>query len=86
MNIDNVKLLEEDATKLRELNNHRIGMQGFIQSMIAAGEQRTATLVAEGQKVWQDLAAKYNLDVDHLSYELDQSGKNELKITGARFE
>lgn len=83
---ENVVLEPADAERLRKLNLARTAVASFIQNVVQAGEARSAALIEQGQVLWTELATKYKLDLDTLHYELDPTGKPELKIVGARFQ
>jgi hypothetical protein len=73
------------ADGLRKLNAMRIGNAGFVEQMRVAGERRNAELVQEGAKLWSELATTYNLDVEHVAYDLASDGSNKLVILQAQF-
>lgn len=77
MNIEQkIKITDDEARALANLLHKRQAIEQWVQLVSKQGEARMQDLVAEGQKVWQDVARKYNLDLEKVGYELSTDGQH----------
>lgn len=81
----NVALDPEDQRKLKKMNDDMIGVQQFVSTVQQQGEQRLAQLQQQMRETWQGIAAKYGIDLKHVSYELSDDG-TELVAKTVRFD
>lgn len=72
--LGNQELTAEEASQFVKLNAAREGVAGFVQQVVTAGERRNAELVEQGRALWEAVAKKYDLDLQHVAYEY-QDGK-----------
>lgn len=64
------KLDPADAAALHNFNAKRQGLAAFIEQVTTAGEKRNAALIEEGRSLWSEIGKKYNLDLEHVSYDV----------------
>lgn len=69
-----VKLTEDEAKRMRDLNDRTISVQRAVQMFQETSERRLLTLQQEGQQFWTELASKYNLDLKHVEYRPSDDG------------
>lgn len=67
-NLKPVLLDAADQARMRELNDHTAGVQRMVQMFIESGERRMSELQAEGRTLFESLAKKHNLDLQHVVY------------------
>lgn len=82
---DPIAITPEDAARLRKLDEGRAANMAFVEQVRVAGERRNAALIEEGRQVWTEIAKKYELDLNHISYNLNEQG-DQLIAKAAQFE
>lgn len=76
-----VDISENDAAKLRALNDKLGAIQSWVGVVQAQAERRMAELQAEARDVWADIAIKHKLDLERVKYDLDKDGKAIIPIS-----
>jgi hypothetical protein len=79
-----VDLDAEDQAALRKLNDAQQGMQNFMQSMLTAGETRSAALQQQGREMFEKIALKHGLDLTTCQY-VPNAENTALVLTAQRF-
>ena len=77
---DKVKLDAADAKTMRDLSDKQFAVQQFVQTVQQQGEQRMAELKANSRETWAVLKDKYSLDLQHVTYNLDDDGTHLVPI------
>jgi uncharacterized protein HemX len=74
---------ENITRRQSELAARQASVQQFLKTVVAQGEQRLTELQQDAQKLhtdtqklWLLLKAKYQLDLDHINYDLSEDGKS----------
>jgi hypothetical protein len=75
-----IKLDGDLAKRLKKLNDKQVAVQSFVQMIARQGEERIAELTAEGRQVWQDVAARYKIDLDRVQWNLDNDGETIVPV------
>jgi uncharacterized membrane protein YcaP (DUF421 family) len=68
MNYEKVVLEPQDAAKVRDLNSRTAAVQQAVQTFGATMERRLAELHEQGRTLFEELAQKHNLDLQHVQY------------------
>jgi hypothetical protein len=83
--MQNVTLSENDAKRLRDLNDKQTGLQIAINGFVENGQRRAAELQLQGRELFTEFAKTYNLDLAHVEYVPSQDG-TELVVTTVRYD
>ena len=70
-----IKLKPEQAKALGEIRDRQLAIQQFVQMISQQGESRLKEIAADARSVWTQLAAEHGLDLQHVNYELDETGE-----------
>lgn len=69
-----VKITPEQAKRFASLNDKQTAVQAWVKAVTEQGERRLEELAGEGRKLWQEVAADYKLDLEHVAYTIDETG------------
>jgi hypothetical protein len=75
-----IKLDGDLSKRLKKLNDKQLAIQQFVGLVTRQGEERIAELTAEGRQVWQDVAARYKIDLDRVQWNLDSDGETIVPV------
>ena len=65
---ETVIITPEELASLTKLDTQRESVAAFVQQVVTAGERRNTELLEQGKAVWEGLAVKYKLDLQHVAY------------------
>lgn len=76
-----IKLEPSEAKALQNLSVKQQAISEFVQLVTSQGEQRLSSLRNETADVWDKLRKKYDLDLEHVNYTLDNDGEHIIPIS-----
>jgi hypothetical protein len=79
-----IKLTAEQQSMLLKQKNGQMEVQQFVQTVMQAGQQKIAELVALGSVAWEKIAADHGLDLKNQNWELNQKG-DEIVLVAERY-
>lgn len=74
IDVSRIPLEDEDQRLLKKMNDDIIGVQQFVQTVQQQGEARLSQLQSTMRQTWAAIGAKYNLDLENVSYDLSKDG------------
>jgi hypothetical protein len=74
------KVDKDLAARLRKLHDKQQGVQQFVAMVTRQGEERIGECLHEGQDIWRAIGARYGIDVENVSWNLDKDGETLVPV------